>query len=173
MLHNKVSINSKYKKGYRRCGCHIACPYYTKSIWVLDKYWYPKMYERWHKILENDFISNEKWYRMNCTLQEYHTNWNGGLIRKEPNEEVIQEFMQYKGIVDKSIALKYFNKSCDKCGKQIFRQNVIAMNLKLFGRQIDKFLCQKCLMKEFGLTKEKWNEMVRDFKSQGCKLFNK
>jgi len=45
------------------------------------------------------------------------------------------------------------------------------MNMKMFGRNIEKFKCKKCLMKEFGWTKEDWNKQVEDFKMQGCKLF--
>ena len=45
------------------------------------------------------------------------------------------------------------------------------MNMKLFGRNIEKFKCKKCLMKEMSWTKEDWNEQVESFKLQGCKLF--
>ena len=34
----KIPVNPKYKKGYSRVGCHCACPYYSKSTWILDKY---------------------------------------------------------------------------------------------------------------------------------------
>ena len=44
-----IEINPKYKKGYSRCGCHCACPFYSKSTWILDKYWYPKAYKRFCK----------------------------------------------------------------------------------------------------------------------------
>ena len=61
----------------------VACPYYTKSTWVLDKYWYPELYNRWHDILEKDFIDNKKSPIMNCSLKEYHYNWNGGVVRDD------------------------------------------------------------------------------------------
>ena len=74
-------------------GCGIVCPNYTKSTWVLDKYWYPKMYERWQNILKDDFIKNNKWLIMNCTLEEYiQQAWNGGVFRDKPTEEVITEY---------------------------------------------------------------------------------
>lgn len=46
-----LPINEKYKKGYQRVGCGIACPFYTKTTWVLDDYWYPySIYQRWRII---------------------------------------------------------------------------------------------------------------------------
>lgn len=72
MLHNNLEVNSKYKEGYSRVGCGICCPYYTKSTWVLDKYWYPKLYDRWHNILQKVFLESQRWQQVNCTLAEYH-----------------------------------------------------------------------------------------------------
>ena len=68
IFRENIQINPKYKMGYSRVGCGIACPFYTKSTWVLDQYWYPKMYQRWHNILEEDFINNIRWTRLNCTV---------------------------------------------------------------------------------------------------------
>lgn len=82
ILWKDIDINTKYKKGYSRVGCAIACPFYTKSTWILDKYWYPEMYRRWYEILEDDFIKNNKWITMNCTKKEYHNCWNGGFLEK-------------------------------------------------------------------------------------------
>ena len=97
-------------------GCHICCPFYTKSTWVLDKYWYKNQFDRFHKIIEDDFITRNKWIRMNCTLSEYHLNWNGGVVRDEPNEEVINEYAKYNNI-DSTVAKQYFNKYCASCPK--------------------------------------------------------
>ena len=166
-----VEVNPKYKKGYSRVGCHCACPYYTKSTWVLDKYWYPKVYKRWRDILREDFVINQKWLIMNCTIDEYLTQaWNGGTFRSEPTQEVIDEFVQYTGI-DKQIALQYFNKKCCGCDKRIKHKEVLSMNLKMHGRQLNKFYCKKCLMKEFDWTQENWDKQVESFKAQGCALF--
>lgn len=171
ILKYNLEINPKYKKGYSRVGCGIACPYYTKYTWVLDKYWYPKMYERWHNILQEDFLKNERWQQLNCTLEEYHSCWNGGLLRPEPTDEVINEMMEYKGITDYEVAKQYFNKTCCKCGKNVRQNDVLAMNMKYLGRDTDKFYCKKCFMKEFDMTKEQWDEKVEGFKAQGCTLF--
>ena len=170
-LKHNVEINPKYKKGYSRCGCAIACPFATKYTWVLDEYWYPKMRERWKNILNKSFIKNNRWTRMNCTKDEYLKCWNGGLYRPEPTEEVINEFMEYKGITDRNVALQYFNKTCCECGKNVRQNDVLAMNLKMNGRNTNKIYCKKCLMKELNMSKEEWDNNVADFKAQGCKLF--
>lgn len=39
ILAENIEINDKYRFGYSRVGCGIACPYYTKYTWVLDQYW--------------------------------------------------------------------------------------------------------------------------------------
>lgn len=168
---NNLEVNPKYKKGYKRVGCAIACPYSGKSTWYLDKYFYPKMYDRWHRILTKDFIEHGKWCTLNCTLKEYQYCWNGGVVRKQPTKEVIEEFMQYKGIDSYEIAEKYFNKKCTCCGKNIRNKDTIAMNLKMHGRNITRFMCKKCLMKELHIDAKKWNGYIRQFKSQGCSLF--
>lgn len=178
ILSEDIEINDKYRYGYDRVGCGIACPNYTKYTWVLDKYWYPYLFDRWRNILRNDFINNNKWLIMNCTVDEYVTKaWTGGVYRDEPTEDVISEFSQYSGL-DISIARKYFNRYCaNGCinkRRQPLRikdRNALAMNMKMFGRNINHFLCKKCLMKEFGWSKSQWDEKVSEFKAQGCQLF--
>lgn len=170
ILWKGLDFNTKYRKGYSRVGCAIACPFYTKSTWVLDKYWYPTMYKRWHDILEKDFIENAKWTRLNCTLKEYHTCWNGGLLRPEPTEKVIQELADHKGI-DFEVAKKYFNRNCKICGKKVNKNDEIAMNLKLLGRGVNSYFCKKHLMEYLDINKEQWKMYVEDFKKSGCELF--
>ena len=178
MLRERIDISPKYKKGYSRVGCGIACPYYNKSTWVLDQYWYPKMYDRWRIILKVYFQDNNKWLVMNCTLEEYiQQAWNGGVFRSEPTEEVIQEYATYNDL-DFDVAAKYFNRYCaNGCLNKVHmplkikNKDVLGMNMKLFGRQINKFKCKKCLMKEFGWDKEDWDNKINEFKEQGCKLF--
>ena len=173
-----IEINSKYKKGYSRVGCAVSCPYYTKSTWILDKYWYPTMRNRWENILREDFISNSKWLVMNCTVDEYiNQAWNGGVFRDEPTKGVIEEYAKYSNL-DEKIAAQYFNKYCDNgCKsqsgklKRIKAKDVIGMNLKYHGRNINKFYCKKCLMKMYNLDEEKWNKQVESFKQSGCDLF--
>ena len=173
-----IEVNPKYKKGYSRAGCAIACSFATKSTWVLDKYFYPIMRKRWEDILREDFVSNEKWTVINSTVDEYiNQAWNGGAFRKEPTQEVIDEFAKYKGI-DSKLAEQYFQKycanGCKSCsGKQrkIKDTTLIAMNLKLHGRNVSKFYCKKCLMKMHNMTEEDYQNQVNEFKKQGCDLF--
>lgn len=173
-----ISFNPKYRKGYSRAGCAIACPFASKSTWVLDKYWYPSMRTRWEEILKDDFISNSKWLTLNCTLEEYlKLAWNGGLFRKEPNYEVIREYSKYSGI-EENVAKQYFNKYCEngcktRSGKlkKIKEKDVIGMNMKLHGRNINKFYCKKCLMSMHDMDNQKWDLEIQRFKDQGCQLF--
>lgn len=170
ILLRNIEINPKYRKGYARCGCNVACPFYTKSTWVLDKYWYPKMYKRWHNILDEDFTKNNKDIIMNCTQKEYHTCWNGGTLREEPTQEVIEEYAERNGL-DINIASKYFNHCCEDCNKRIKSKEVLAMNLKYNGRNTTKFFCKKDFMKRLNMTKEQWDSNVERFKDSGCSLF--
>lgn len=129
------------------------------------------MRERWENILRENFISNNKWIILNCTLNEYvNQAWNGGVFRDEPTDEVIEEFSQYNGL-DKTVASNYFNKNCDICGTKIKDKNILSMNMKMHGRNIGKYYCKKCLMNEFGWSDGDWNEQIEKFKNQGCALF--
>jgi len=178
IFRENIPINEKYKYGYDRVGCGIACPNYTKTTWALDQYWYPKLFNRWRNILKEDFIKNNKWLIMNCTIEEYVSKaWNGGVYRVEPTAEVIQEYATYNNL-DINIAMKYFNRYCTNgCLNKrhqplkIKDKETLGMNMKYFGRNIEKFKCKKCLMQEFKWTDEDWNKQIEDFKSQGCKLF--
>lgn len=178
ILLRNIEVNPKYRYGYDRVGCGIACPNYTKYTWVLDQYWYPKMYTRWREILRRDFIQQNKWLVMNCTIDEYlEKAWPGGVVRSEPTDEVIREFAEYSGL-QYDVACKYFNRYCAngclntrKEPKRIKSKEVLAMNMKMFGRNIDRFLCRKCLMKELGWDVERWNAQVNSFHRQGCQLF--
>lgn len=178
ILAENIEINDKYRFGYSRVGCGIACPYYTKYTWVLDQYWYPYLYDRWREILRRTFIADNKWLIMNCTVDEYTQKaWPGGVFRPEPTEKVIQEYAEYNGL-DPEVARKYFNRHCtngckNKRGQplRIKDKNALAMNMKFFGRHIEEFKCKRCLLKEFGWTQEEWDKKVESFKRQGCQLF--
>lgn len=170
-LARNLEINPKYKEGYSRVGCAIACPYASKYTWVLDEYFYPTMRDRWLRILDEDFIKGERWAKLNCTQMEYHKCWNGGLYREEPTEEVVDEFMRYKGLKDRDVAMQYFNKTCCECGKNVRQSDVLAMNLKFFATDTSRIYCKKHLMKRLNIDIEKYDEYVKDFKEQGCKLF--
>jgi len=169
ILYRNIDINSKYRKGYARVGCGVACPYYSKSTWVLDKYWYPYLYQRWHDILDKDFIHNKKASIMNCTNNEYHNSWSGGIVRDKATEEAIQEFADQQGL-DINIARKYFDKTCMCCDKKL-KKDDIALSMKYYGRQIEQFKCKKCIGKEFEITNKELKEKIKEFKADGCQLF--
>lgn len=164
-----IDVNPKYKKGYARVGCAVSCPYYAKSTWVLDKHFYPFLYNRWHNILDKDFIENKKAPIMNCTLEEYHLTWNGGMVRDEPTEEVIEEFSKQQGLNIK-IATKYFGKKCMECDKKLKKDDV-ALSMKFYGRHIENFKCINCLSKDFNVAKKELKSRIVQFKNQGCDLF--
>lgn len=170
ILANNIPINTKYKKGYSRVGCAVACPYYTKSTWILDEYWYPKAYQRWQEIIADDFIKNNKWLIMNCTLEEYMYSWCGGIVRKEPTKEVIKEFAEYNNL-NIDVAENFFSKKCKCCDKKIKSKEVLGMNMKFLGRNIEEFMCKKHLKEFLKIDNHKWDEYVKSFKSSGCELF--
>ena len=166
-----LPINEKYKKGYQRVGCGIACPFYTKTTWVLDDYWYPYLRNRWVSMLKEDFISEGKAAILNCTIKEYiEEGWNGGVVRDEPTDDVIKEFMQYKNIADPAIARNYFNTRCSKCGEKL-KKDETAMSMKFHGRETDTFFCKKCFCNAYNIDKDKYNWYVDRFKTDGCCLF--
>ena len=171
ILYKNLPVNDKYKKGYQRVGCGIACPFYTKSTWVLDEYWYPYLRSRWVNMLKKDFAEEGKAAILNCTLKEYiQGGWNGGMVRDEPTSEVIEEFMKYKHIEDVDIAKKYFNNNCSICGKKI-KKDEVAMSMKFHGRGTDTFLCRDCFYKTYNMDKERYNWYIERFKTDGCCLF--
>ena len=45
------------------------------------------------------------------------------------------------------------------------------MNMKMHGRNTNKFYCKKCLMKEFKWISGEWDKQIELFKQQGCALF--
>lgn len=170
ILKENIDVNPKYKKGYSRVGCAIACPYYTKTTWILDKYWYPKSYSRWQNILREDFNKNNKDLIMNCTEEEYLLCWNGGILRNEPTQEVIDKFAN-RNKLDVTVATNYFGHKCKECDKRIKYKEVIGMNMKFSGRNISDMYCKKHLKEKLKLDEDQWNYYVETFKQQGCELF--
>lgn len=79
--------------------------------------------------------------------------------------------MSYCNIKDRDIAIKYFNKTCHECGKNVRQRDVLGMNLKILGRETNKLFCKKCFLKLTGMTKDKYDEYVKEFKANGCSLF--
>lgn len=169
IMKNNLIINDTYKMGYNRVGCSVPCPFRTDYENLLDKHFFTLQFNRWQKILKEDFINNRKWSLLNCTIQEYLDGaWKHGIHRSEPTEEVIKEFIEYTGLYQ-DIATKYFNKNCG-CGKKI-KKDEIGLTMKLYGRKISVFFCYDCLVKTFELSKKELKQMVKEFKVSGCNLF--
>ena len=106
---------------------------------------------------------------MNCSLKEYHSNWNGGTVRDEATEEIIQEFSEQQNL-DINIARKYFNKKCTCCDKKL-KKDDIGLSMKFYGRHIEKFKCIKCLSKDLEVSVKELKERAKEFKRTGCDLF--
>ena len=51
------------------------------------------------------------------------------------------------------------------------KKNDIALSMKFYGRQIEKFKCIKCLAEDLGVTQKHLRERAKEFKQTGCDLF--
>ena len=179
ILKNNIKINQQYYYGYNRCGC-LICPYQNDYIDLLTEKKYPSLWKRWTEdILYNNYVKNNVKESMKWSFQEYiNGKWKTGvsktyeIINKKPTKENVNELMQVLQIKDYNLALKYFDKKCSNCNKKM-NPNEIAMNLKLFGRQVDmkKCLCKKCLCEKMDIKGNDYNKMVYNFRNQGCALF--
>ena len=57
------------------------------------------------------------------------------------------------------------------CCKKKLKKDDIALSMKFYGRQIEKFKCIKCMSKELNTTVKELRERVKLFKKGGCTLF--
>lgn len=171
IIMKNLQFNNIYRLGFSRCGC-LICPYRNNLEELITRKYFPKHIERFNEVQKSYFFEHERWIGLNCTLDEFMNKgaWKGGQYRPEPNDEVISEFAEYKGL-DKDMAKKYFNKACCVCNKNIRQKDVIAMNLKFLGRGIDRFYCKKHLQEKLNMDNKQWNKYVEEFKNQGCSLF--
>ncbi len=60
--------------------------------------------------------------------------------------------------------------NCYEC-KKVVPKDVIALNKKLLGKAIKKFLCLDCFSDYIGATTEDLLIKIEEFKEQGCALF--
>lgn len=60
--------------------------------------------------------------------------------------------------------------SCQYCGAN-FNKDCIALNKKLLGRNIEKFMCITCLADYLGCIEDDLFVKIEEFKEQGCTLF--
>lgn len=168
IIKNNINFNKIYRYGYSRCGC-IICPYRTKLEDALTKYHFPKQVERFKNMQKSNFFAYQRWTNLNCTLSEFiKFAWKGGKVRDNPTKEVIKEFADFKGI-SVELAERYFNQNCE-CGNHV-NDIAIGLNMKLYGRNIKKFKCLKCLASDLGKKQKELKQLAKEFKNQGCNLF--
>ena len=59
---------------------------------------------------------------------------------------------------------------CVKCGKTL-TYNEIGAYRKFVNRGAKDFLCKECLAKRLGISPERIDQKIEEFKLQGCTLF--
>ena len=175
MLLKNLPINRRYKCGSNRVGC-LICPYSSAYEDELIKRYYPKQYEWFEKAITKNYEIYNVLTNLGWSLQEWKGGqWkepcskNNSFLKRKPTEENIAEFAKIKGL-DCETAKKYFGRSCETCGKSV-TENDIAMSLKMFGRNTNRILCKKCFLKELDIDNDRYMDMMRGFRSQGCNLF--
>lgn len=60
---------------------------------------------------------------------------------------------------------------CRYCKSKVLK-NVAALNTKLLGRKIDKYMCLSCLAEFLDCTEDDLLVKIEEFKEQGCVLFD-
>lgn len=169
LFYYAIPFNKLYKFGYNRVGC-TNCPYRSDYELKLNEYFLPTYTKHWKSLLTKVFKEEGLAINMNCTLQEYIDGaWKAGIVREEPTYEVIQEFADLKGISYEK-AQKYFKSNRCKCGKRLSK-DVIALNMKLLGRNTEARMCLKCLAEYLGTTQKQLKQDIEQFKKEGCQLF--
>jgi phosphoadenosine phosphosulfate reductase len=169
ILWKKLDFNKLYTYGYGRVGCIVACPFRTDYENIIDREFLSGYHKRWQEILRQDFLDNQKWPVLNCTLDEYLNGaWKAGMVREEPTDEVVKEFADHKGI-EVDVARRYFNQQCN-CGKKV-NKNEAALSMKYLGRNTKQIMCMSCLSKCLDRDKTQLRQDIKEFKKQGCSLF--
>lgn len=60
---------------------------------------------------------------------------------------------------------------CEVCGCDIVEKDVIALNKKLFNKNITTFSCLKCMAENLEVTEDDLRDKIEEFKEEGCTLF--
>ena len=166
---NNIDFNELYKLGYNRVGC-TNCPYRSDYELKLNERFLPTYDKFWKKLIGDIFDKQGLAINMNCTKEEFVNGaWKAGVVREKPTDEVIEEFSKYKGI-DIEQARKYFISNKCNCGKRLTK-DVIALNMKLLGRNTNGRMCLKCLAEFAGTDIKTLKKQIEEFKQEGCQLF--
>lgn len=169
LIVNKIKYNELYNFGWNRVGCQ-ACPYRSDYELKLSEHFLPTYDKNWKNLIGNIFVSEGYAINMNCTKDEFINGaWKGGLFREEPTQEVVEDFAKHKGI-DVEQAQKYFKSNRCNCGKRLSK-DVIALNMKLLGRNTNGRMCLKCLSEFLQTDVNSLKKQINEFKNDGCNLF--
>ncbi len=60
---------------------------------------------------------------------------------------------------------------CEVCGTVITEKDVIALNKKLYSRNIRQFYCLRCMAENLEVSEEDLLDKIDEFKEAGCVLF--
>lgn len=61
--------------------------------------------------------------------------------------------------------------NCTYCDMEKLSKDAIGLNKKLIHRQIERMMCVPCLAAYLETTVDELENMVEEFKLQGCALF--
>lgn len=61
--------------------------------------------------------------------------------------------------------------TCEVCGSDNIKKDVIALNKKLFDKNVKKFYCLKCMADVLEVTEDDLLDKIEEFKEEGCALF--
>lgn len=61
--------------------------------------------------------------------------------------------------------------NCAHCDKEKLSKDEIGLNKKLIHRQIERMMCLTCMAAYCETTEEELEEMIEEFRWQGCALF--
>ncbi len=62
--------------------------------------------------------------------------------------------------------------NCISCYKEIRNKDIIGINKKLLGENVEYFYCMDCLATYLNCSVDDLIEKIEDFKEEGCKLFS-
>lgn len=62
-------------------------------------------------------------------------------------------------------------KLCFNCDRPVVK-DVVALNKKLLGRSIKRYLCLTCLAEYLDCCEDDLSRKIQEFKEQGCALFD-
>ena len=66
--------------------------------------------------------------------------------------------------------MKSQHKQCFMCNSNVHK-DIVALNKKFMGRNVEKFFCLNCLADYLEVTQEELLDKIQEFKDQGCSLF--